>query len=678
MPDWTYHPFFKPLLFRLPAEPARRLTLALLATQAKTRPGRMIFRLFGHGPPPESLAVDAFGLRFPCPVGVAQGIDTEAVAAPVLQYLGAGFIVVGPAGSRALPRRLATDPVRIDDRHAIALCPHASGLRARDLAAKVRAAPDLAVPVGIALRGRGQDLIEAAREAEEAASFFTLPPSCAGDERLLRALVASTRRPFVLRLPGDLEGRRLDEVVGSAASAGVRGVVALAGTPCPLLPDGEITGPFVHARSLAAIEQIARRHGDAIDVIGAGGVMSPGDALACLDAGAKLVELFEGLVFAGPGLPGRIIHALEDRARRGVPSIPRALPAGAPAPPPAEEERPVEIAAKSDGLSAAPEAAPPEENTTRGWSLLAFTGLVLIGAGIAALGIAATVKMLPYDVHFLGMTAAQLCEKNACRIVHFMAHDRVSFGGSIISIGILYVWLASGPLREGRAWAWWTLALSGVVGFASFLTYLGYGYLDLWHGVATMLLLPFYLLGIFWARATLPGPKGIGTLLRPGAEAWIYSPAGLGRLSLAFTALGMVLGGLTIMGVGVTRVFVPQDLAYMGITVEELNAVNPRLVPLIAHDRAGFGGGLFSGGLTVFFSLWCGAKPGAKGLWAALFCSGVVGFACAIGIHPIVGYTDFVHLAPAYAGAITFLTGLVLLYRPLWRGDPAETRFSDL
>jgi hypothetical protein len=482
----------------------------------------------------------------------------------------------------------------------------------------------------------------------------------------------------VLRLPGDLEGRRLDEVVGSAASAGVRGVVALAGTPCPLLPDGEITGPFVHARSLAAIERIARRYGDAIDVIGAGGVMSPGDALACLDAGAKLVELFEGLVFAGPGLPGRIIHALEDRARRGVPSIPRALPAGVPAPPPAEEEEPVEIAAKSDDLSAAPDAAPPEENTTRGWSLLAFTGLVLIGAGIAALGIAATVKMLPYDVHFLGMTAAQLCEKNACRIVHFMAHDRVSFGGSIISIGILYVWLASGPLREGRAWAWWTLALSGVVGFASFLTYLGYGYLDLWHGVATMLLLPFYLVGIFWARATLPGPKGIGTLLRPGAEAWIYSPAGLGRLSLAFTALGMVLGGLTIMGVGVTRVFVPQDLAYMGITVEELNAVNPRLVPLIAHDRAGFGGGLFSGGLTVFFSLWCGAKPGAKGLWAALFCSGVVGFACAIGIHPIVGYTDFVHLAPAYAGAITFLTGLVLLYRPLWRGDPAETRFSDL
>jgi hypothetical protein len=259
-----------------------------------------------------------------------------------------------------------------------------------------------------------------------------------------------------------------------------------------------------------------------------------------------------------------------------------------------------------------------------------------------------------------------------------MAHDRVSFGGSIISIGLIYVWLASGPLRRGRAWAWWTLALSGVFGFGSFLTYLGYGYLDLWHGVATLLLLPFYLVGLFWTRACLRGPKGIGTLLRPGAEAWLYSPAGMGRLGVAFAALGMVLGGLTIMGVGITTVFVPTDLAYMDVTVADLNAVNPRLVPLIAHDRAGFGGGLFSGGLTVFFSLWCGSRPGAKGLWATLFCAGVVVFGCAIGVHPIVGYTSFVHLAPAYAGAVAFLTGIALLYRPLWRGDPAEARFSDL
>lgn len=661
MPDWTYHPFFKPLLFRLPAEPARRVTLALLAAQAKTSLGRRIFRLFGHGAPPAELGVDVLGLRFPCPVGIAQGIDTEATAVSVLQYLGAGFVVVGPAGREAAPRRLATDPARVDDRHAIASCPHASGLTARALAEKVRASSELAVPTGIALRG--DDLAAAIRDADEAASFFMLPASCARDEALLRDLRAATKKPLVLRLPGDLEGSALDEVTDAAVRAGINGVVAVAGFPCPMLPDGELTGPFLHRRSLAAIERVARRHGDALPVIAAGGIMSPDDALACLDAGARLVELFEGLVFAGPGLPGRVIHALEARLRalRKIPTK-RPLDEGS-APAAAAREARADIQPGAD---------------VKGWWLLAFTGLVLIGAGLGALAIAATVKMLPYDVKFLGMTAAALCERNACRIVHFMAHDRVSFGGSIISIGFLYVWLAAVPLRAGRAWAWWTLALSGVVGFASFLTYLGYGYLDAWHGVATLLLLPFYIVGIVWTRRSLRGPRGLGALLRPGAPAWLWSPAGMGRAGVTFAALGMVLGGLTIMSVGVSSVFVPQDLEYMQISVSELQAINPRLVPLIAHDRAGFGGGLFSGGITVFFSLWCGARPGARSLWVALFCAGAVGFACAIGVHPIVGYTSFVHLAPAFAGALAFLVGIALLYRPMWRGDPEEERFSDL
>jgi hypothetical protein len=153
----------------------------------------------------------------------------------------------------------------------------------------------------------------------------------------------------------------------------------------------------------------------------------------------------------------------------------------------------------------------------------------------------------------------------------------------------------------------------------------------------------------------------------------------MGRACLTFTAIGMILGGATIMTVGMTRVFVPQDLEYMGVSAAELHALNPRLVPLIAHDRAGFGGGLFSTGLVVMSTIWCGLRPGARGLWWALAIGGSVGFACAIGVHPVVGYTSFVHLAPAYAGAIALLVGLALLYRPLCRWDgPPTDRFPDL
>jgi hypothetical protein len=58
--------------------------------------------------------------------------------------------------------------------------------------------------------------------------------------------------------------------------------------------------------------------------------------------------------------------------------------------------------------------------------------------------------------------------------------------------------------------------------------------------------------------------------------------------------------------------------------------------------------------------------------------AGLVGFATAIGIHPVVGYVSFLHLAPAYAGALAFLIGMRLLYRPMCRVDQVGDRFPDV
>jgi dihydroorotate dehydrogenase len=48
--------------------------------------------------------------------------------------------------------------------------------------------------------------------------------------------------------------------------------------------------------------------------------------------------------------------------------------------------------------------------------------------------------------------------------------------------------------------------------------------------------------------------------------------------------------------------------------------------------------------------------------------SGIIGFSAAIGIHPIVGYTDFTHLAPAVLGASIFIIGLILCFKPMYGG----------
>jgi hypothetical protein len=295
---------------------------------------------------------------------------------------------------------------------------------------------------------------------------------------------------------------------------------------------------------------------------------------------------------------------------------------------------------------------------------LLLTGVCLVLSGAFAIVVAAMGQFLPHDVAFLGMTERDLCAVNECRIVHFMEHDRVSFGGVLMGIGLLYLWLVEFPLRAGEAWAWWTLVASGAVGFASFLCYLGYGYLDTWHGIATLGLLPCFLLGMWGSRQIVRGKAiALRNLRFTNWGPW-RSRTGVGRLCLLAMVLGIVGAGATIQLVATTTVFVPQDLAYMGLTTERLHEINPRLIPLIAHDRAGFGGGLASGGI-VLASILSFARP-SRSLWQVIALVGTIGFTCAIGVHPAIGYTDFIHLLPAYAGAVLLFVGLVLT-RPACR-----------
>jgi hypothetical protein len=293
-----------------------------------------------------------------------------------------------------------------------------------------------------------------------------------------------------------------------------------------------------------------------------------------------------------------------------------------------------------------------------GRPLLALVALCLMLSGGFVIFQSATGHFLPQDVQFLGMDKDQLCGINECRIVHFMFHDRVSFGGALLAIGWLYLWLVEFPLRNHESWAWWLFLLSGITGFGSFLAYLGYGYLDSWHGIATLFLLVPYVWGMVRTKRRLNLNEGIGSIFRPCEKPNCRTRASLGRILWLGTGMGMLIGGATILLVGMSRVFVPQDLSFIGLERAALVAINPHLLPLIAHDRAGFGGGVGTAGLVLFFCVWCGKA--SRSLWQAVLAAGAVGFLCAIGIHPIIGYTDFSHLVPAYVGVTMFVAGAVL------------------
>jgi len=281
---------------------------------------------------------------------------------------------------------------------------------------------------------------------------------------------------------------------------------------------------------------------------------------------------------------------------------------------------------------------------------LSLTAVALLLSGLFAIFLSFRREFLPHDVNYLGMSAAELCRFADCRVVRFMFHDRVAFGGTLIAVGVLYLWLAAFPLREGAAWAWWTFVVSGTLGFASFLTYRGYGYLDVWHGTATLALLPTFVLGLTYSRrlAITRATPWIRTEEMKGAS-WRLQ---VGRYGLVATGLGITLAGLVILYLGSTEVFVAEDLGFMGVTRQTLDAVNPHLVPLIAHDRAGFGGGLAT--IGVLLTMCAAYARPRRSFHEAVAIAGAAGFGSAVGTHFVEGYLNPIHLAPAFAGAALF------------------------
>ena len=135
--------------------------------------------------------------------------------------------------------------------------------------------------------------------------------------------------------------------------------------------------------------------------------------------------------------------------------------------------------------------------------------------------------------------------------------------------------------------------------------------------------------------------------LCPLSDVWLRGqPMSPGRLGLGFLGVGMLIAGATIMVVGMTRL---RDLTFMCVTPAELNRISARLVPVIAHDRAGFGSGLFSTGIILFF---LARHALSRSLIQTIAFMGLVGFGSAIGAHPAIGYTNFTRPASAYFGAL--------------------------
>jgi hypothetical protein len=358
-------------------------------------------------------------------------------------------------------------------------------------------------------------------------------------------------------------------------------------------------------------------------------------------AGADLIQVDSGLVFTGPGLPKRINDALLFQR--------------------------TEHTITATSTRSAPQDESEERSPEMTWFWTALMGLGMLCGSVLTLLIAATQTVLPYDEAFLGMTRQQMHALNP-RLLPFMTHDRVTLAGTMVAIGVLYSCLSFFGVRRGMHWAQQTIFVSAFTGFASFFLFLGFGYLDPFHAFVTACLLQFLLLGLH-SKLGAYQPEAPPRL----RSDWAWRLSLWGQLLLILHSVALLAAGVMISFIGVTHVFVPEDLEFMQTSAEALRAANPRLVPLIAHDRATLGGMLLASGWAFLLPALWGYRNGRSWLWWAFLIGGLCAYAAAIGVHLVVTYTAIEHLLPAFAGLLLFLIALGLSY-PYLCGSNREER----
>jgi dihydroorotate dehydrogenase len=311
MPDWTYHPIWRPIMFRLPGEDARRLTIGYLDLQGRTRPGRALFRVLSHGIPDTVHAVNALGVTFPSRYGFGPHLDRDGRAAPVSQFLGGGFLTVGPVSWQAQPRVRSLDAQRLTDAHGIAWTDLGYSPGADDVATRLEQVANLLeIPLGVAVAGRHADrTLTRLGTLPNFVSVSLHAINYADSAEQLDSLRAATSRPLLLRL--DMSGHD-DQLLTTASAAiihGFDGIVVGDGYAYAGLPHGRSTAPASTDRTLRLVDALRVLHGPTLPIVASGAVLTPPDAAACVAAGATLVEVTSGFVYSGPGIAARSLSA---------------------------------------------------------------------------------------------------------------------------------------------------------------------------------------------------------------------------------------------------------------------------------------------------------------------------------------------------------------------------------
>jgi dihydroorotate dehydrogenase len=379
--DAGYRYLARPVLFRLgrgDAEIAHHRTVhALGRIQRHPVLLKGLARVFAAATAPRT----AFGLTFPNPVGLAAGADKDGLALAGWPALGFGFVEAGTVTAVAQPGNPQPRVFRLRDSDAVINRMGFPNAGAAALATNCARTGRIGVPLGISLGKSKvvpveqpdaviADHLASLRAVERHADYLAInvsspntPGLCGLQDRgaldqLLAALIREATAlalaaqdrpgddhhddrdrvtppsvrsrggapvPILVKIAPDLDEHAIGDVLQVCHDRGVAGIIATnttVGRPgiAPgdrglAMETGGLSGRPLAPRALEVVRFVCRSTD--LPVIGVGGITTPDDALALLDAGATLVQLYTGLLYRGPGLNRGIVRAVQRSADAG-------------------------------------------------------------------------------------------------------------------------------------------------------------------------------------------------------------------------------------------------------------------------------------------------------------------------------------------------------------------------
>lgn len=337
----VYSAIARPLLFRLAPETAHEMTMTMLSMTA---------RIFGrYIKAPRGQKVSCFGVEFPHAVGLAAGMDKNAMALSAWPLMGFGFVEIGTITARAQPGNPKPRIFRLPRQRALINRMGFNNDGAEVVASRLAKWRAIGrwprVPVGInlgkskvtPLENAAEDYAESFRRLKDFGDYFVVnvsSPNTPGLRELqavghLRGILQTLARendaqsPILIKIAPDLADEDIDDIVAVGEEAGAAGWIATNTTlnhvsvPSELDQQGGLSGGPLRERATEVVRRIASR--TSRPVIGVGGISCVGCAREKLQVGASLVQIYTALIYGGPNLPQKIAEELQSKSAVSLP-----------------------------------------------------------------------------------------------------------------------------------------------------------------------------------------------------------------------------------------------------------------------------------------------------------------------------------------------------------------------